>query len=68
MDLFKSALPILRQLGRQMTTPESMKGIPSGNFGALLKFWMLVEARQLASAAFVNIDDLVKYDLLTPSI
>jgi len=68
MDLFKSALPILRQLGRQMTTPESMKGMPSGNFGALLKFWMLVEARQLASAAFVNIDDLVKYDLLTPSI
>lgn len=25
--------------------------------------WMWLEARQLASAALVNIDDLVKYDL-----
>ena len=37
LDLFKSALPILRQLGRQMTAHESMTHIPSGNFGALLK-------------------------------
>lgn len=37
LDLFKSALPILRQLGRQMTSQESMTNIPSGNFGALLK-------------------------------
>lgn len=37
LDLFKSALPILRQLGRQMTTQESMTQLPSGNFGALLK-------------------------------
>lgn len=79
LDLFKSALPILRQLGRQMTTQESMTQLPSGNFGALLKVhsgfhrcpykcssskqvWMWVEARQMASAAFVNVDDFVKYD------
>lgn len=37
LDLFKSALPILRQLGRQMTTQESMTQIPSGNFGTFLK-------------------------------
>lgn len=37
LDLFKSALPILRQLGRQMTIQESITHIPSGNFGALLK-------------------------------
>lgn len=37
LDLFKSALPILRQLGRQMTAQESMTQMPSGNFGALLK-------------------------------
>jgi aarF domain-containing kinase len=37
LDLFKSALPILRQLGRQMTIQESIAHIPSGNFGALLK-------------------------------
>jgi aarF domain-containing kinase len=38
LDLFKSALPILRQLGGHMATRESMtKNLPSGNLGALLK-------------------------------
>ena len=37
LDLFKSALPILRQLGRQMTIQESITRIPSGNFGTVLK-------------------------------
>lgn len=68
LDLFKSALPILRQLGRQMTTQESMTQLPSGNFGALLKVWMWVEARQMASAAFIDVDELVKYDLLVPTV
>ncbi|KAF9245770.1 hypothetical protein BU15DRAFT_85462 [Melanogaster broomeanus] len=63
LDLFKSALPILRQLGRQMTAQEPMTQLPSGNYGALLKVWMWLEARQLASAAIVDVDDLVKYDL-----
>ncbi|ETW87038.1 hypothetical protein HETIRDRAFT_166565 [Heterobasidion irregulare TC 32-1] len=62
LDLFKSALPILRQLGRQMTAQESMRQLPTGNFGALLKVWVWLEARELASAAFVNADDLVRYD------
>jgi aarF domain-containing kinase len=80
LDLFKSALPILRQLGRQMTAQESMRQLPSGNFGALLKvsdscpydfatrlsfhnqLWVWMEARDLANTAFVNADDLVRYD------
>lgn len=37
LDLFKSALPILRQLGRQMSTQESISNLPSGNIGAFLK-------------------------------
>lgn len=37
LDLFKSALPILRQLGRQMSTQETIQQIPSGNIGAFLK-------------------------------
>ena len=37
LDLFKSALPILRQLGRQMSTQENMKQMPSGEVGAFLK-------------------------------
>lgn len=68
LDLFKSALPILRQLGRQMSTQESIKQLPAGEVGAFLKFWVYMEARELASAALVNADDLVKYDWLTPGI
>ena len=30
---------------------------------AFSQVWVWLEARQLASAALVNIDDLVKYDL-----
>jgi aarF domain-containing kinase len=40
LDLFKSALPILRKLGRQMTAQESMdavKELPRSNLGAYLK-------------------------------
>ncbi|KAG6914635.1 hypothetical protein DXG01_016196 [Tephrocybe rancida] len=40
LDLFASALPILRQLGGQMATRESMtKNLPSSNLGALLKVY-----------------------------
>ncbi len=37
MDLFKSALPILRQLGRQVSAKEAIAELPGGNFGAMLK-------------------------------
>ena len=60
LDLFKSALPILRQLGREMSTKESMTA-SSGNLGTFFKVWVWLEARDLATATFVNADDLVKY-------
>ena len=37
MDLFKSALPILRQLGRQMGTREAISMAPKGNLWAMVK-------------------------------
>ena len=37
LDLFKSALPILRQLGRQMAAQESISQIPTSHLGALFK-------------------------------
>lgn len=37
LDLFKSALPILRQLGKKMTVQEGMSELPSGNLGAMIK-------------------------------
>ncbi|TFK36951.1 hypothetical protein BDQ12DRAFT_706154 [Crucibulum laeve] len=69
LDLFASALPILRQLGGQMATRESMTvNLPSSNLGALLKVWVWVEARSFISAAIVNADDMIKYDWLFPNI
>lgn len=68
LDLFKSALPILRQLGREMTTQENVNSLPQGHFASLLKLWVLLEARELASAASVNADNLIRYDWLSPSI
>lgn len=37
LDLFKSALPILRQLGRQMSKDDSLAQMPVRNLGAMLK-------------------------------
>ncbi|KDQ20338.1 hypothetical protein BOTBODRAFT_125948 [Botryobasidium botryosum FD-172 SS1] len=68
MDLFRSALPILRQLGRQISAKDAMSEISSGNFGAMFKIWVWIEARELASAAFASVDEMVRYDWLTPSI
>ncbi len=62
IDLFKSSLPILRQLGSQIATKNAMNEIPKGNLGAMLKIWVWIEARELASSAIVNIDEMVRYD------
>lgn len=48
MDLFKSALPILRQVGRQMSTREAMSSVGTGNIWAMLKLWVWAEARSVA--------------------
>lgn len=50
IDLFKTALPILRQLGRQdggRGVVESVKDLPGGG-GWWIKMWFLLEARQWA--------------------
>ncbi|GJJ09745.1 hypothetical protein Clacol_003969 [Clathrus columnatus] len=62
LDLFKSSLPILRQLGKQMAAQEKMKAINTENLGTMLKVWVWIEARELISSAIVNIDDMIKYD------
>ncbi|WVQ72324.1 hypothetical protein IAR50_001874 [Cryptococcus sp. DSM 104548] len=67
MDLFKSALPILRQLGKQMGTREAISATPTGNILAMIKLWVWVEARQVAGEVS-TLDQWMKYDRLTPSI
>jgi len=42
MDLFKSALPILRQLGRQLGTREAISAVPKGNIWAMFKVSLLL--------------------------
>lgn len=44
LDLFKSALPILRQLGRQMGTQENLKQMERSNLGAFLKVNTFIHA------------------------
>uniref|UniRef100_A0A0W0FAP6 Putative ubiquinone biosynthesis protein PKL1 n=1 Tax=Moniliophthora roreri TaxID=221103 RepID=A0A0W0FAP6_MONRR len=66
LDLFKSALPILRKLGSQMATREQMKkelpDLPKSNLGAFLKVWVWLEAREFISASIVNADEMIRYD------
>jgi len=68
LDLFRSSLPILRKLGRQMAADNSLSDMPRSNVGAMIKLWLWAEARSLASAAFMDADNLIRYDLCAPNI
>ncbi|GAA5923471.1 hypothetical protein JCM3775_000398 [Rhodotorula graminis] len=71
MDLFKSALPILRQLGKQVGTEQVMSQAGKMDFQSLAsmaKVWVWIEARQLASIAKGDVDDFVRYDYLMPNV
>ncbi|CAD6587378.1 MAG: hypothetical protein CYPHOPRED_003903 [Cyphobasidiales sp. Tagirdzhanova-0007] len=68
MDLFKGALPILRQLGKQIGSSGSLKenlkeGYASGSLGPMLK----VRTDQ-SSNIVSEVDDMVRYDNLTSSV
>ncbi|KAL9934522.1 hypothetical protein V8E36_006297 [Tilletia maclaganii] len=69
MDLFKSALPILRSLGRQISQGEGGAGLPSPrslkDIVPMLKVWLYLEARS-ALTSFGDpamVDAFVRYDL-----
>ncbi|KZF22794.1 ABC1-domain-containing protein [Xylona heveae TC161] len=63
LDLFKSALPILRQLGAQ--SGGSM--LRSGDI-SMLKVWVGLEARGWLRASVADVERCVKYDQLSPNI
>jgi aarF domain-containing kinase len=67
MDLFKSALPILRQLGRQMSPRDAISTVNRGNIWAMAKLWIYAEARTMAGSVSL-MDKFVKYDLLSPNV
>ena len=65
LDLFKSSLPILRQLGRQMTAETTMgdsSSLSLSNLGAFLKVWVWLEARDLVAGSIANMDELIAHD------
>ena len=66
MDLFKAAIPILRQLGKKVGT-SSYSEVDKGNLGAMLKLWVWIEAREFVSSVH-EMDDCIRYDWLSPNI
>lgn len=66
LDLFKSALPILRQLGS--SDPGTiLKSFKEGDF-SLLKIWVGLEARRFFQASAESVEICVQSDLLSPNV
>ncbi|KAJ5543071.1 hypothetical protein N7535_005500 [Penicillium sp. DV-2018c] len=64
LDLFKSSLPILRQLGSGSSVLESVR---SGDY-SMLWVWVGLEARGMLQASIESVEHCVKYDQLSPNI
>lgn len=67
LDLFKSALPILRQLGAQGGGTSLLKSVREGDT-SMLKVWVGLEIRKYLQASAEQVESCVKYDLLSPNI
>ncbi|KAI9673475.1 MAG: hypothetical protein M1817_002938 [Caeruleum heppii] len=63
LDLFKSALPILRQLGTQ----NRGSLLRSGDL-SMLKVWVGLEARKLFQASVEDMERLIEADQLSPNV
>lgn len=66
LDLFKSALPILRQLGAQGGGSNLLKSMRQGDT-FMLKVWVGLEARKFLQASAESVEMCVKYDQLSPN-
>jgi len=67
LDLFKSALPILRSLGTQGGGNSLASSVWKGDF-SMLKVWVGLEARGYLQAMQDDVERCVKYDLLSPNV
>lgn len=67
MDLFQSALPILRQLGKQMGTSGEIANVPKGNLWAMVKVWVWAELRGTLGQTS-ELDRWIQYDWFSPDI
>jgi len=74
MDLLKSSLPMLRAVGAGAGSQMLHKsgGGTAGGFNSsslsLLKVWIALETRQWVTSSIDDIENLVKYDLLSPNV
>ncbi|KAL7272042.1 hypothetical protein RUND412_005167 [Rhizina undulata] len=73
IDLLKSSLPMLRSIGTS-TGAQMVRGqreeseMGKGKDWDLFKVWMALETRQFLNSSVDSIENLVKYDLLSPNI
>lgn len=66
LDLFKSALPILRSIGS--SDPSAiLQSFKEGDF-SLIRIWVGLEARRFFQASAESVEACVKYDLLSPTL
>ncbi|CDK29835.1 unnamed protein product [Kuraishia capsulata CBS 1993] len=63
LDLFASALPVLRQLGLQ----DGRMILKNGDKISMLKVWLALEVRQFIHASIQDVHKLVKSDGLSPN-
>ncbi|TGZ82710.1 ABC1-domain-containing protein [Ascodesmis nigricans] len=66
------SLPLLRQVGagsgREVVRAGMKGGLAEGGLGSLLKVWVALEARQFVNTTVKEMEELVKYDRLSPNI
>ena len=67
LDLFKSALPILRELGAQGGGTSLLRSVREGDT-SMLKVWVGLEARRYLQASAEQVEACVRYDQLSPNI
>ncbi|KAG0136984.1 ABC1 family-domain-containing protein [Tuber indicum] len=66
LDLLKSSLPMLRSIGAG--SGAQMLGKRGKSDLGLLKVWIALEARQFINSSVEDVENLVKYDLLSPNL
>ena len=67
LDLFKSALPILRQLRAQGGSGTILKSAREGDF-SMIRIWVGLEGRQFLQASAEQVETCVRFDQLSPNI
>ncbi|KAG5357623.1 ABC1 family protein [Yarrowia sp. C11] len=66
LDLFKNAIPVLRELGTHSGDGRAL--FSNEDMMSMLKVWLALETRQFISASVAEVNEQVKYDGLCPNV